>query len=306
MIEIILQILSIIGIVLLIILGLFLCLLCIVLFVPVRYKINMQKEKDLFLFIKAHFLLHFITVTFEYPNSQAIILKIAGIPIYNSKKTKESKKNNKTKKTSEEKKSETSKISNEQFVDSNIEEKSVDSSKFDENVFELNVKQGHENIKNSKISIFQKAKNFYKKVIEFIKKVKYTITHFYDIIKNIKDNIEFYLSILKDEQTIEFIRLSKKRLLKIIKKVLPKKIIADIHFGTGSPDTTGYLLALYGMICPHLGKDVVVTSDFENKVFQGKIFLKGKIRSITILVNVLAIVFDKNFRPVIHKFKREA
>ena len=75
--------------------------------------------------------------------------------------------------------------------------------------------------------------------------------------------------------------------------------------GTGSPDTTGYCLAVAGMFYPVFGKNVHIEGDFENTVFKGHVKLKGKIRLIVLVVRALQLYFDKELRRFIHTLKRE-
>lgn len=285
MIQIILQILSIIGIILLVILGLVLLVVGVILFVPVRYVVRMQKGNQLLLFLKAHWLLHLLTVRYEYPERQAVVVKLAGITIYDSKKPKQPKKTNKKKKKTEEK----AEVPVENDVKASTEE--------------MIQPKAVEAVKQTEIP--KKKKNIFRKIIDFFKKLKYTISHFCDTIKNVIENIEYYIEFFQEEQTIAVLKNGKERLFKILKKLAPKKLEADILFGTGSPDTTGYALALYGMLSPYLGKHVNITSDFENAVFEGRIFAKGRIKIFTLIVNIWYVVCDENFKPVIKKFKRE-
>lgn len=297
MIQIILQILSVIGIILLIILGLILLLTGLVLLVPVRYEARLRKDENLFCFLKVHWLLHFLTLRYEYPERKAVIVKVAGITVYDSGKPKQPKepKNKKKKKKEAEPAPEDVLETLPKPSEEDIKEKEKEPEVQEEAFYTENKKKPK-----------KKKKNIFRKIIDFFKKLKYTIQHFYDTMKHVKDNIEYYITVLKEEQTLALLKNGKKRLIKIIKLLLPKKLQADILFGTGSPDTTGYVLGVYGMLLPYLGNHVNITPDFENPVFQGNIWAKGKIRLVTFIVHILCVVCDSNFKPVINKLKREA
>lgn len=299
MIQIILQILSIIGIVILVILGLLLLIAGLVLFVPVRYRVRAEKEEKPAVCAKVHWLLHFLTVRFDYLEQGTVKIKIAGITIYDSGKPKKQKKSKKKTNAGEEKE-------NTDNTD-NIETTEKDAALKEADRREKEAVTSEKAAEEAKVRKEpEKKKNIFRKIIDFFRKLKYTIKHFYDTIKNVKDNIEYYMEVLKDEQTLALLKNGKTRLVKILKKVCPTKLEADVLFGTGSPDTTGYVLGLYGMLLPYLGNHVNITPDFETFVFRGRIFAKGRIRGVTMLINALHILFDPNLKPVIKKFKREA
>lgn len=311
MIQIILQILSIIGIVILVLLGLLLLAVLLVLFVPVRYTVRAEKEENITLSLKLHWLLHILTVRFDYPESGAVRIKVAGITVYDSKKPPKPKKQKKQKKQKKRKKID--EVAKEEPTPSDTEE-TADAKTAPDSGTQTGTESGTQAFTESRTQSAteplpeakKKKKSLLRKIIDFFRKLKYTITHFYDTIMKVKENIEYYLGVLRDEQTVLLLKNGQTRLLKILKKFRPKKLEADILFGTGEPDITGYVLGLYGMLIPYLGNHVNVTPDFETAVLKGRIFAKGRIRTITIIINALHILLDSNLKPVIQKFKREA
>ena len=95
------------------------------------------------------------------------------------------------------------------------------------------------------------------------------------------------------------------RIRKILKSICPRKLRARILVGTGSPDTTGYLCALYGLLLPKFGRQLDFTADFENKVFEGDFWLKGGIMLYPLLLQAGKIYFDKQLRIFLKELKRE-
>ena len=91
----------------------------------------------------------------------------------------------------------------------------------------------------------------------------------------------------------------------MLKSIRPRKLTADLLVGTGSPDSTGYVMAVAGMLYPVFGKSVNITPDFENTIFEGRIFLKGKITVFVILLQALKIFMDKELRRLLKRLKRE-
>ena len=142
------------------------------------------------------------------------------------------------------------------------------------------------------------------KLTEKKEKIKFKILNIYGKIKYIWENITFYKDLLKEEQTQALLKHLGLRLKKIIWSIRPRKINADIVFGASSPDTTGYCMAVYGILSPVLGKRVRFTPDFEQAVFKGEFVLSGHITLFTIVMNACIFALDKKLRLLIAKVKK--
>lgn len=293
MLHVILQILCVIGIILFSILGLLLLLILLVLFVPIRYRIKAGKQTDIVLAdVKITYLLHLLSVKCTYENNLQIVAKICGIKVYdsNSKNILE-----------EEKTPFVSSSAKEPSLKDNIPE--TDTMKI--NSMEINSAETNsaEQESSKKESFFAKIK---KRFWDMIAKIRYTIFSIYDKIKNVIQNISYYKQVLDASENRIMYKRVWSRILKVLKSIRPRKAEAELLVGTGSPDTTGYLCALYGMFSPVLGKHVSFTADFEEKICNGSIFVKGRITIFTLLVQALKLFFDKQIRIFIKQLKKEA
>lgn len=144
-----------------------------------------------------------------------------------------------------------------------------------------------------------------KKKTSFLKKCIYTIRGICDKIREIAENISYYKDVLTAaENRLMYNRLLV-RLKKVLKSICPRKLRARILAGTGSPDTTGYLCALYGLLLPKFGRQLDFTADFENKVFEGDFRLKGGITLYPLLLQAGKIYFDRQLRTFLKELKRE-
>lgn len=141
------------------------------------------------------------------------------------------------------------------------------------------------------------------KILQKFQKIKYTIRSICDKIKEIWDNISYYLELLQEEPTRQFITHVRLRAGKMLKRIMPRRIRADIRFGTGSPDTTGYLYGVFCMISPRMGSSVTVTPDFEEAVLQGQFDVSGHVTSGILLWNLCRVVLDRRLRHLIRKIR---
>lgn len=141
------------------------------------------------------------------------------------------------------------------------------------------------------------------KILKKIEKIKYTISNIYDKIKEIWENITYYAELLKEENTKVLFRHVTMRVGKILRSIRPRHLKADIIFGTGSPDTTGYAYGVYGMLSAVLGPKVIVVPDFEQAILKGELQFSGHITVWVLLINALKLFFDPKLHLFIEKVK---
>lgn len=324
MLHVILQILAIIGIVLLCILGLLILLVLLILFVPIRYRAEGSRNgNDIRLKVRVSYLLRLITVRFEYPKPGSAIVRLFGIRIVDTaKKTKEDggRRNKKKKKkkyaydSHDETVSETEAavIKTEEAAGSGTmaaEETKTDAAQTAEEAAIMeHTAAEQEEASNKAEEIVREKLSFRDK----IKKIIYTIRKFCDKIKHIKDtikeiaeNIFYYKEVITQTENKKLYGRVKDRIFKVLKSIRPRVLKAALHVGTGSPDTTGYLCALYGMLLPVLGNNVILDADFEEAVWEGEFFLKGRITVFTLLRHAVGLLLDKQLRVFVKQLKRE-
>ena len=319
MLAIILGILKVIGITLLVLLGISLLILALVLFVPIRYKGDGQLNdvvKEVHLRVTWLLRAVSVQVNYSHPDKPQTIIKVLGINIDKFKKPKkeEPKQEETPKQESGEPKPKKEKKKKEKkprydintalLSDDEASGSNHTDSKEDNDSASQNSADTEEPVSENIRKMVEQAQALQKETWrDKLKTIVNKITSVYNKIKDIFLNIKYYMDILQEEDTKAMIKLTLDALLDILKKLLPKKLIAHIQYGFETPDKTGQILGLYWMFKPALGKDVEVVPNFEEKILEGDIYLKGRITVFTILVNALKVVLDKRFKPLINKFK---
>lgn len=140
--------------------------------------------------------------------------------------------------------------------------------------------------------------------IAALKNIEYTIGKICDKIKEIIENIRYYTEVLKSKTFRSAWAVSKKQLLRILRMLKPRVCRVNVLAGTGDPAGTGQLLAFYGMLYPWIGNCVSVEADFENKVMEGSLFIKGRVRVIVFLLAAFQLFINKNIRRLLKMLKR--
>lgn len=286
MLTLLLKILGIAGIILLAVLGLLLLIVLLVLFVPVFYKAKVDKDENLSVSVRADWLLGFLRVRFFYPEPGSVTAKVLFFKVYDSKaepkeadKTSGSETPESVKEDPKTQKETAGTKTPDAPRPQTPPPHTADSS--DEAGSQETVRQNP------------------------IQKIQYTFRNICDKIKIIRENIAYYKEVLLCEDTKGLLNHAFMRLGRILKSIRPRKLKADVRFGTGSPDTTGYVYAIYGVLCPYLGKHVFLTPDFEQSVLEGNLYAAGHITIFRLLWHGLMIALDKRLRQLISKLKQE-
>ncbi|MCI7180905.1 MAG: DUF2953 domain-containing protein [Lachnospiraceae bacterium] len=141
------------------------------------------------------------------------------------------------------------------------------------------------------------------KVEAFFEKIKCTFRKTCAKIELIVNKKNKVLDFLTDEIHRTAFTKTIKELKKMMHRLKPKRLEADVCFGFEDPSVTGNILALYCMFYPSLGKCVNVTPDFQSKIFKGSLFIKGHIRAGIFAVSGLNLICNKNIRTTFHHIR---
>lgn len=301
----VLTFLKIIGIILLCVIGFILILLFLILFVPVRYRIdssiprtNLNEEFDVervYAKVSFSWLLHIISGGITYPEHKQFEIRLFGIRIFPLRKKKE-KADNKDNKGE-------SKTSSGLVEMSNIPENDrVETAKEDVGSVEKDTAETTE--ADEKKSFLDVLWNIIDKVTDVLEtpqnvfeKIKYTISRVCGKISMIKTTIE-------NDIFKRAFDLVKRKLIRIIKMILPDKCKVRLGLGTGDPAQTAEIVGVFGAMYPFLYNKVSFEPDFDEKVIEMDAHLKGHITIFTIVYSAAVCFFNKDVKKVIRRFKK--
>lgn len=307
MLHILLLILKIIGITLGILIGIVILAVCLVLFVPLHYRIEVERREGegnppIEATAKVTWLLHFVNMRLCYSSELKLRLRVLfftifRLPAKEKKKSADKKSKKKDKEKNFDKKTEQSYKNKDE---EKIENKSENIIK-DDNA-DVNTDNLDEENSEQKLSLKEKLK----KIWEFFQNIWYTIRGLCDRIKGILENIEYYLDIIKGDTFKSSFALCKDELCSIFSYIRPRTFKMDLVIGTGDPTSTGQVLAYYyAVLYPFLGPQAQVQGDFEQKRIEGTALIKGKIKLFTFIKAAARIYFNKDIRKLLKLFKKE-
>lgn len=309
MLHILLLILKIIGIILAILIGCIILFLCLVVFVPVRYRIELNRTEGegnppIEVKAKITWLLHFVNIKILYPADiylrvRILFITVFRLPMKHKKEKKEKKALKDNTETIQHEQECAENASREIKTETKIEKENERENEI-ENEIENETENETQNTSN-KLSIKGKLE----KIWSIFKNIWYTIKGICDKIKDILENIEYYLDIIKSETFKQAFSLCKGELGDIFNYIKPRKYKADLIIGMDDPAATGQILSYYGMLYPLIGSHVTITGDFENKRIEGSGLIIGKIKFFTFLKALIRIYFSKDIRKLLKQFKKE-
>ena len=279
-------ILKIIGTILLAILGIIILALCVVLLVPLRYVISAESKGNMEtsrVEVKFHWLLHLFSGRVLYEN-QELNYKVRALWMKLADSEEEAKPSQKTKEAEE--------ISEEIVTeDASTNESKVEAEPEVESAAESEAESEAEPTEEVKSETKAESKKKESKENK-LEKLKCTI-------KNLCDKIKMVLEFIKDEAHINTLTRLKKEFIRLLKFLKPKKLKGKIRFGMEDPYVTGQILAVLSVLYPFYAERVEIYPEFDQKILEGNLYVKGHVRGIYVLIMAFNLIIDKNVRTTI-------
>lgn len=326
MLHIILLILKIIGIIIAVILGLAVALLLIVLFVPVRYVIDAGcHDKKLKAHVKVTWIMHIFRGVISYDEELFYSIKALWFNIYSS--DVESKKEKRPKKNTENNTKE--KNTKNKHIDA-IEDKAdnavskdkqdgVDEAGLEEADCiqkKLSLEKSYDEVKesdekstieeNGKLhTLVNKIKNVYYKIKAFIRRAIDTVKAALNKSQAAADTIKHKYTEIRnkvtDPENIEFVRFLWTQIKAVMNIIKPAKYNVNIRYGFEDSATTGWVAVRLAVLYGLMGMDVSIIPDFDNSIFEGDIYMKGRFNLYSFLIIGVRLYRNKSFRKLINR-----
>lgn len=299
-----------------IVLALLLLILAAILFCPLRYSGEGIKEgKDYSLQGKLSWLLGAVSLKVFYGRRKEpqIIFRIFGIPanryrrLFIKKRKKKKQRTVPDKEIAENDDRASKETSENTGIESTEATKTISEKKISkaDTQKQVSEKDGRKNPEPDTLEdqILSRIKAFLKKLLGIPKKLWEAAAHFPSTIQKMYGRIKKVQEFLENERTKAVARLLWEDTRKLFRHIMPRKIRGWISFGTGDPAHTGQLLAVLGATAPLHKNVLAVYPDFEQKILEGEIRLKGRIYGITLLIIGWELYRNPDVRMMIKKFK---
>ena len=314
MMHVILTILKIIGIILLVLLAILLTVFLLLLFVPMRYRLHVRKQKDLLeIDGRMTWLLHLIRADLNVKQMHGkAVIRAAGFKLktlYFLKKEEDTDSTTAESTTpnvaSEEtaSESEVPKPASEETIADSTAPKAASEETIADNT-KSKTKPG---LLGRMMNLIARILN---KVLGLILQIPQLPAEVYDKIDSIQDQLcrkydalqkkaDPFLSIEAEHMLGKGIRY----LRYLIRGYAPRKITGYIRFGTGSPDLTGELTGLLYVLLPEAGTGYDIEPDFYELVLDTDTLATGQIRAYRLIWVGIRLILDKEFRTLLRQIR---
>lgn len=314
MLEIVLVILKTAGIILVSVLGILIVLAGVVLFVPVRYRGDIfvsdaedGGKKSIAVKLKITWLLRLVRVYAVYEERLRVRMKVLFFTMTDTAKEKRGRRKRKSdrEKDGEEYAGSEREEDGEKYAGSEREEEAKKDRPAEEAVtgWEDERKEtlhSDDDREEPARTEEKKGKADKKGGIEArISNILQTIRDFCDKLKGIKEKAERAGTLWGSEHAVNSRTLIGRQLLYLLRHTKPKKLSGYLRFGFDDPSTTGYAMAIYGILYPVWSPELSLEPDFEKQVLDCHILIKGKIRVWHVVRVALIVFFSKDVRRVI-------
>lgn len=314
MLHLLLLILKIAGIILAIILGILIVLLCIVLFVPVCYQVSGKTdgtEKGTKVRCKVTWLFSLLELKILYGNKSSVFsARIAWKRIKGGERSDEEKG-----KTDEVCRKVHEEAHEEEEMDTHLEtEKETDAPDTQPEPEDFEEPEAdeknpyaypedsppHEEKRSDNIEknnrIAKKIQKAGEKISSFFQKIKCTIKAICDKINLFSEKKEKLIDFLEDELHRKAFGIGKKALIRLLRGLCPGRGRIFLRYGLGDPALTGTSLAGLAVVYPFLPVEIQIVPEFEEKMFEGKADIHGRLYLIHLLTFALRLLVSKAVR----------
>jgi hypothetical protein len=271
-----------------------LCLALLLLFFPIKYIGKSDiRDKQVTYHCKFWWLLHIIHISVEGENADGqAVVRVFGIPVY--------RKNFREEEEAEEAVQETT-AAVERPATSDITQNTGISEGAPK---PQQTETAEEKDEPEKIPFTEKVKQIIAKIKEFIQTVKDMYSSSKEKAVAAKKKFDHTKRVLKAKTTKRAYLYVKEMVIKLLKHIRPKKVEGELDFGMEQPDQTGQILGYVSMAAAMFRiplNRMNIHPDFEKKVLEGYLNIKGRFLLGIVLVYLLKVYFNRDVKLVMKK-----
>ncbi len=312
--HIVLLILKILLIIVLSIIGLVLLLALLVLFAPVRYKMYVRKQDDIWAKLTARWLGFVLCFKLVYDQGEGLNyrLRLFGGTLFGSEK-KESRRGKKSGRPADDYDDNSIEAGN---SDTDIDNTANNIEDIENTTEEdLEFERDFPSADSEDREFLLEDKEFEKKTEGIFgkigRKMDSLCKHIADKYKNISEKVsglkkkkDGYTKLVNNVRTKEAFRVTKVQLIALLKHLKPSVLKGQITYGTGDPASTGQNLGYMSVLFPLYYDHIDITPDFENEILEGDLMMKGRIMVWSVGWCVFKVIWNKNVKITISRFKK--
>lgn len=147
-------------------------------------------------------------------------------------------------------------------------------------------------------SVYYKIKAFIRRAIDTVKAALNKSQAAADTIKHKYTEIRNKVT---DPENIELVRFLWTQIKAVMNIIKPAKYNINIRYGFEDSATTGWVAVRLAVLYGLMGMDVSIIPDFDNSIFEGDIYMKGRFNLYSFLIICVRLYRNKSFRKLINR-----
>lgn len=180
----------------------------------------------------------------------------------------------------------------------------------------LSLEKSHDEVKesdekstieeNGKLhTLVNKIKNVYYKIKAFIRRAIDTVKAALNKSQAAADTIKHKYTEIRnkvtDPENIELVRFLWTQIKAVMNIIKPAKYNINIRYGFEDNAITGWVAVRLAVLYGLMGMDVSIIPDFDNSIFEGDIYMKGRSNLYSFLIIAVRLYRNKSFRKLINR-----
>lgn len=118
-------------------------------------------------------------------------------------------------------------------------------------------------------------------------------------LRSAKTRYRSFRQVLTDEENQRTLRLVRRQAVRLIRHLLPQTLTGTLRFGFEDPSHTGQALAAVSPFYGAYAKNFTLIPDFEERILEGEVHIRGRIRAAAVLWTAGRVFLNKNFRRLL-------
>ena len=142
-----------------------------------------------------------------------------------------------------------------------------------------------------------------KKIADTFKKVSDAVKKIFAAVRSGKEKAVLVKEFVFGRECLDFVCVVRDNVLHLWRHIKPKLLRIDMTIGFDDPAVTGHVLGVIAAFCGAAGMMPCVTPDFEKRVFESDIEIKGRVTVFVLLKILIKVYFCEELKEFKKSYK---
>ncbi len=157
--------------------------------------------------------------------------------------------------------------------------------------------------KKPRVSLGERIRGIFRKIAGVIRSLCDKLRHLGETLRNLLHKKDELLTFWRMEEFVRARAFLIKELKHLWKRYRPRRVEGALHFGFGDPSTTGLCMGVLSILSPWYPGKMDLTPDFDRKILEGNLEIRGHIQLYVLLFAALWIWRNRDVRYMYGRWK---